>query len=49
MTPVLPNVPSFLFEKPSQTINLWEILTGALRVIVNNPFKQIFYERKKIN
>ena len=25
-----------------------EILMNALRVMVNNPFKEIFYEKKKL-
>ena len=28
-------------------IKLWKMLTNALRALVNNPFKESFYEKKK--
>ena len=27
----------------------WEMQTNALRILVNNPFKEIFYEKRKKN
>ena len=28
-------------------IKLWKMLMNALRVLVNNPFKESFYEKRK--
>ena len=31
------------------TLKIKEMLTNAFRILVNNPFKENFYEEKKIN